>query len=322
MKHSRNRRERRTKALGIGAAIIALTVGHFLVSTATHSQHVVHALFQALYLVPVLAGAIWFGLTGSVVSSLVVAAAYSLHLLHTWPDEPLEYLNQTAMVAIFLVVGPVAGALVALQERARQRGLELERRARRAAISQGVAGLSTALGFRDHYTRQHSERVAQVAVRIGQVRGLEPERIEILRLAALVHDLGKIGVPDDILFKPSELTPEERSVIERHPRVAADILAAIDGTHEIATIVLCHHECPNGAGYPRGLRADQIPVEAAILRVADVFCALTDVRSYKLAMDQDAALAWMTAKMGGELDGASVETLRKTFAHPAQRATQ
>jgi putative nucleotidyltransferase with HDIG domain len=297
-------------------AVVALTVGHFFAASAARSQQAVHVALQALYVVPVLAGAIWFGLLGGAIASVAVAAAYSLHLWHAWPGEPLDYLNQSAMVVIFLVIGPVAGGLVDLQERERRRALEVERRVRRVAIIQSIAGLSTALGFRDQYTRQHSTRVAELAVRVGRARGLAADRLERLHLAALVHDLGKIGVPDDILFKAHELTAQERSIVQRHPSVAADILSRIDGTNDIADIVLSHHESPDGTGYPRGLSAEHISMEAAILRVADVFSALTDARTYKSAMDDAAALTWMLERADKDFDRASVETLRRLFAQP------
>jgi putative nucleotidyltransferase with HDIG domain len=244
--------------------------------------------------------------------------AYSLHFLHIWPDEHLEYVSQSAMVVMFFIVGAIAGALVDQQNRERQRGLEIERRAQRAAIVQGIAGLSSALGVRDNYTRQHSERVADLAVAVGRRLGMDPDRVEVLRLAALVHDIGKIGIGDDILFKPDELTAAERATIERHPSVAAEILASISGTEDIAKIVLAHHESPDGRGYPRGLTASTIPPEAAALRVADVFAALTDKRAYKPAMDPDAALASMLPLRDVKFDGRSLDALQEVLRSSAR----
>ena len=104
-------------------------------------------------------------------------------------------------------------------------------------------------GFRDRYTREHSERVAELALQVGRKLGIAADRLELVRLAALVHDVGEIGVPDDVLFQPDDLTPVERSIVERHPAVAADILSRISGTEEIAGIVVAHHECSDGSGY-------------------------------------------------------------------------
>ncbi len=125
-----------------------------------------------------------------------------------------------------------------------------------------------------------------------------------------MHDIGKIGVRDDVLFKPDDLTPEERAKVERHPALAAEILRPIHGAEPIAEIVLSHHECPDGSGYPRGLRGEEIPIEARILRAADVFSALTDARPYKASMDDERAIEWMQAAGGTKLDPASVAALR------------
>lgn len=188
----------------------------------------------------------------------------------------------------------------------------------RSALIEGISGLVAALGFRDDYTRQHCERVSDLAVAIGRRRGLSGEGLESLRLAALTHDIGKIGVPDDILYKPEALTPSERTRIERHPTIAAEILGRIHGARRIAEIVLCHHESPDGSGYPKGLRAEQIPLEARILRVADVYSALTDARSYKPALSPSQALGRMAEWGEGKLDLESLRELR-SFLGMAER---
>jgi HD-GYP domain-containing protein (c-di-GMP phosphodiesterase class II) len=114
-------------------------------------------------------------------------------------------------------------------------------------------------------------------------------------------------------LKAGSLTPEERSRIERHPLLAAEILRPIQGTAEIVEIVLAHHECPDGSGYPRGLRGGEIPLEARILRVADVFSALTDARVYKPGMDTSQALDRMLKMSGTKLDAETVQTLRSVL---------
>jgi putative nucleotidyltransferase with HDIG domain len=296
--------------LAVFVSILLLSSTHLAVSVGTHRLHVIHVVFRGLYLLPIIAGALWFGARGGIMASLAVCVAYLGHILLSWPNQPMENVNQFAMMGVYVVVGAVSGILVDRQERERSRRLEAERLAQREAVVEGIASLANALGFRDVYTREHSERVSRLAVEIGKRRGLSDERLDCLRLASLMHDIGKIGVRDDILFKPDELTPEERARIERHPALAAEILRPIHGAEEIAGIVLSHHECPDGSGYPRGLRGDEIPPEARILRVADVFSALTDSRTYKTAMDASGALTWMLAKEGTKLDRESVRTLQ------------
>jgi putative nucleotidyltransferase with HDIG domain len=208
-------------------------------------------------------------------------------------SEDVEFLNQAA--------GQVA---IAIEE-------EL---AAREAVAEGISGLLAALRARDEYTEEHSEHVAGLAVEIGARRGLLPDRLELLRLAALMHDLGKIGVRDDVLLKPEELTEEERVRIQRHPEVAADILRPIRGARHIADIVLAHHECPDGSGYPQGRDAAHIPLEAHILHVADVFCSLTESRTYKKAWSEADALAMMKAEAGTKFEAESVRLLEEVIA--------
>lgn len=300
----------RARAAILAASIAAITAVHLIVTVGTHREHVIHVLFRGLYLLPVVAGALWFRLRGALVCAIAAAVAYAGHMLLSWHHQPMENANQAAMIAVFLFVGTVSGTLAEREERERRRRLASERWAQRAAVVQGIAGLSNALGFRDEYTREHSERVARLAVDVGRGFGLDAERLEILRLAGLMHDVGKIGVRDDILFKPAELDPEERKKVERHPLLAAEILRPIRGTEEIAEIVLSHHECPDGSGYPGGLRGDEIPLEARILRVADVYSALTDARSYKPGMEQGPALQRMKEVAGTKLDSRSLDALR------------
>jgi putative nucleotidyltransferase with HDIG domain len=307
----------RARAAVLALAIAAITTVHLTLSVGTHREHVIHVLFRGLYLLPVIAAAVWFRLRGALVSAVVVAAAYAGHMLLSWRHQPMENANQVAMIAVFLLVGAASGVLAEREDRERRRRLESEQRAQRAAVVQGIAGLSSALGFRDEYTRAHSEHVACLAVEVGRGLGLSGEQLELLRLAGLMHDVGKIGVRDDILFKPQDLTPEERVKVERHPALAAEILRPIHGTEEIAEIVLCHHECPDGSGYPRGLRGREIPTEARILRVADVYSALTEARPYKTGMERERALERMSGMAGTKLDARSLDALRDAVERSA-----
>jgi putative nucleotidyltransferase with HDIG domain len=288
----------RARAIFLGVAILLFGAMHFAIGVGAHRLHVIHVVFGGLYLLPIVAGALWFGLPGGITSSSAAAAIYLVHVLVSWPNQPMENVNQFAMIGVYLLVGAVAGNLV-----------RRERRAQREVVLQGIASLSNALGFRDEYTREHSERVSRLAVEIGRRRGLSGERLEALRLAALMHDVGKIGVRDDILLKPDQLTAEERTRIERHAALAAEILLPIHGAGKIADIVLSHHECPDGSGYPRGLKGDQIPLEARILRVADVYSALTDARAYKPAARREDAMERILSMSGSKLDMESVEAL-------------
>ena len=286
------------KILAIVIVVALLTGAHFIVARGTHGLHVIHIILGGMYLIPIIASALWFGLRGGLATTAVISIAYYMHIRLSWPDQPMENANQLAMIVVYWLVGTVAGLLVNVEHRER----EGRRKAEREAIIDGIAGLSNALRFRDEYTRKHSEHVSRVAVQIGQRLGLSMERLDLVRLAGLVHDVGKIGIRDDVLLKPHNLSPEELMAIKQHPIIAAEILEPIRGAKEIAEIVLAHHECPDGSGYPRGRSGEEIPVEARIVRVADVFCSLIEERPYKSALETEKAIAVMKELAGSKLD--------------------
>ena len=308
----------RRRLLVIAGSFLAITAVHAAVGRGTHALHVVHVVFGALYLLPIVAAAAWVGPRMAVGLAAASSAAYVLHARIAWAGEPMENANQLAMAGVYLFVGLVSAALVRAAERERHERAEAERRAQRDALVQGIASLSNALRQRDDGTGAHCERVSRLAVDVGVALGLETERLEVLRLAALAHDVGKIGVRDDVLLKPDQLTPEERERIERHPGIAAEILRPIRGVEEIAEIVLSHHECPDGSGYPRHLPAERTTVETRILHVADVFDALVGARTYRPGIAPAEAIAWMRS-LEGKLDATCLEALERALAERARR---
>ncbi len=310
---------RKAWARGLIAFLLLVSLAHFVVSIGTHRDHIIHIAFSGLYLIGIIASSLWFGFAGGMMAAFAVSLAYLAHILVSWRGQPMENANQYATIGVYLMVGFVTGILVDRQRRERARHVEAERRAHREALLQALASLSNALGARDGYTEEHSERVARLAVELGRRHGLTEESLDLLRLSGLVHDVGKIGVRDDILLKPDRLSVDERGLIERHPEVAARILRPIRGAAEIAEIVLSHHECPDGTGYPRGLAGNQIPLEARILRVADVFSALTDSRSYKPALTRDEVIRWMRSVRGTKLDAESVAALEDLLKEQAPK---
>src|SRR5690606_32117929 len=124
---------------------------------------------------------------------------------------------------------------------------------------------------------------------IGEALGMEGHRLEMLRVGALLHDVGKIGVPDSILQKPAELTPEEFDVLKRHPEIGRRIVERVEGFHAYLPIVELHHESYDGNGYPYGLRGEETPLEVRIVRVADAYDAMTSDRPYRRGMRHEAA---------------------------------
>lgn len=171
----------------------------------------------------------------------------------------------------------------------------------RAARYRAAASLAKAVDARDAYTGSHSERVAELAARIATRSGADAETIELTRLAASLHDLGKLAIPEEILRKPGPLTEPERMVLERHPQIGFRMLESL-GVDPVADWVLHHHERWDGAGYPDGLAAEEIPLGARILFVADAYDAMTNDRVYRSKLSDEEALAELERCSGTQFD--------------------
>lgn len=153
-----------------------------------------------------------------------------------------------------------------------------------------VEALNNALEVKDPYTLGHSRRVSEWSWKIAKSMGLSSSRCEQVRLAALFHDIGKIGIQDSILLKSGPLTSEEFGEIKRHPIVSYNILKPVDPFNKLLGGVLYHHENWDGSGYPEGLKGDSIPLAASIIHVADSYDAMTSRRSYHQPMSEMAAM--------------------------------
>jgi putative nucleotidyltransferase with HDIG domain len=179
----------------------------------------------------------------------------------------------------------------------------------RAAYLGAIRGLAATLDARDPYTAGHSERVSALSVLIGRHMELTAAELDVLRLGALLHDIGKIGLSDAILRKPGPLTVEEYDQLKRHPGQGARILRQVPFLAPHIPIVELHHERPDGRGYPFGLRGDEIPVAARIVHVADAFDAITSARAYRPARGTAEAIAELQRCAGTEFDPVPVEAL-------------
>jgi putative nucleotidyltransferase with HDIG domain len=169
-------------------------------------------------------------------------------------------------------------------------------------IYQSLLGLANALEAKDVYTRGHSERVGAMSRRLAIVLGLSAAEAEIVARAGLLHDIGKIGVPEAVLRKSGPLSADEWVLMRRHPIIGAQIVSPFEFFTAGAAIIRHHHERVDGSGYPDGLTGSAIPVGARIVAVADVFDALTSDRPYRPAMTAEEALAHLMAQAGHGLD--------------------
>jgi putative nucleotidyltransferase with HDIG domain len=165
-----------------------------------------------------------------------------------------------------------------------------------------VRALTSAIDARDPYTMGHSVRVGQLAMMLGKQLGLEETRLARLEIGGYLHDIGKIGIRDAVLLKPGRLTPEERTIIEDHPRIGMAILEAVDLPPEVLRFVQDHHERLDGSGYPRGLRNEQVSIQARIAAVADMYDAVTSERPYRDPMPPGEALDLLRSEQGRFLD--------------------
>ena len=170
------------------------------------------------------------------------------------------------------------------------------------AYVQFVGSLAQALDARDAYTAGHSRRVSEYSCAIARAMNLPEAALETVRVGALLHDVGKIGISDLVLQKPGRLSPEEEELIRQHPVIGKKILANVEGLEPYLGIVELHHENWNGTGYPRGLKEEEIPLEARIVKVADAYDAMTSDRPYRRGMDHVQALAILEGAAGVEMD--------------------
>jgi PAS domain S-box-containing protein/putative nucleotidyltransferase with HDIG domain len=173
--------------------------------------------------------------------------------------------------------------------------------------------ISKIIETRDPYTAGHQNTVSQLAVAIAQEMKLPEDKIEGIRIAALVHDIGKINIPAEILSKPSKLNEMEFSLIKNHPKVGYDILRKIDFPWPVAKIVLQHHEKIDGSGYPQGLKGEKILLEAKIIGVADVVEAMSSHRPYRPSLGIDKALEEIIQNRGVLYDPEVVDVCLKLF---------
>ncbi len=236
---------------------------------------------------------------GTVLGALEVLSTQRL------PEDP-EWWSFLDALAGQLAVAVDNARLV---EGLRRANLELQ-----LAYDATLEGWSRALDLRDRDTEGHTQRVAELTVRLARAVGVpEPDLVHVRR-GALLHDIGKLGIPDGILLKPGPLTEEEWAVMRQHPEYAYRWLSGIEFLRPALDIPYCHHERWDGAGYPRGLKGEEIPLAARIFAVVDVFDALTSDRPYREAWSQEEAVRYIRGQAGVQFDPRVVETFLELVA--------
>ena len=220
------------------------------------------------------------------------------HRTYFEPDQEWsDFLNALAMQAAIAIDN------AALFDNLQQSNIDLM-----MAYDNTLEGWSRALDLRDRETEGHSKRVTEMTQRLARVLGIKEADLVHIRRGAMLHDMGKMGIPDSILLKPGPLNDEEWEIMHRHPTLAFEMLSPIAYLRPVLDIPYCHHEKWDGSGYPRGLKGDQIPLSARIFAVVDVWDALCSERPYRQAWSDETALAHIKEQAGKHFDPQVVET--------------
>ena len=175
---------------------------------------------------------------------------------------------------------------------------------------EAISALAAALESRDGTTGEHIKRTRVLVSEVAQMIGLSADETRAAQYAAVLHDIGKIGIPDAVLNKPAKLTGEEWEVMRRHPEIGAEIVGKISGFGSVSRAVLSHHERHDGRGYPERLAGADIPSAARLISVIDAYDAMTNDRPYRKALTHDEAMAELEANSGSQFDPEVVQALK------------
>lgn len=263
-----------------------------------------------VYYIPILLGAWFWGSAAGTVTGLAAGLLSGPLLLSSNQlfAEPQPLSNWLFRTVFFMLMGLGLGLVFTLLRRRREQIMEQNGLLHKQSIenerigTEIIEAIALAIEIRDHYTSGHCRRVANMAVEVGRRLGLGNQELVHLRWAGIVHDVGKIGIPEEILNKPGKLSGEEYEIMKRHPDLGAKILAGTRYSEHIISGVRHHHERMDGMGYPDGIKGEQISLQARIIAVCDVWDAVTSKRSYRSYFPFDEALAIMKAGRGTQFD--------------------
>ncbi|WP_327114867.1 HD-GYP domain-containing protein [Streptomyces sp. NBC_01341] len=310
------------------AAQLALTVGAaswtyaFLGGPATLGGTAGGTLPDLPYaLLPACAAALVFSLVPAALDGGILVTAERMAVGHAWRGLAARSVGPHlvhALAGLMMAVlwrspyGPVS-ALFVLLPMYISCWVFAQYHRRHAAHRATIRALVQAVDIKDGYTRGHSERVGRASELIARELGMEESRMEALRFAGILHDIGKLGVPTRVLRKDGPLTPEERGIIELHPEYGHEIVRGIGFLDEARAAILHHHERLDGSGYPYGLSGDEIPEFARVVAVADAFDAMTSTRSYRRGRPVPAAVEELRRCAGSQFDPLMVCALARAL---------
>jgi putative nucleotidyltransferase with HDIG domain len=289
--------------LVLGVTAVAVPVSHLVPEGAPW--------VMLVYLVPILWAALGYGLRGGALAGSASGVVYFLGLAWvaalTGGDPGPDPWMQSAHLLILSLAGAFVGESREQEARTRDELMDANRLLRRDVLHVAQA-LTQAVEAKDSYTEGHLHRVSDYAVAVGTRIGLRGHDLEMLHYAGLLHDIGKIGIPEDVLRKQGSLDEVEAEIMRRHPEIGARILQKLDLLKDAAPIVMHHQERYDGMrqgaypGYPRGLSGERIPLGSRIIAVVDAFDAMTTDRPYRAALDLDQAVAVLREERGRQFD--------------------
>ncbi len=269
--------------------------------------------FAITFFLVITVSALRFGTLGSVVCAALVAVLYltagavaplqTHQYLATISDDRLVILQRLFLFVVVAVLGSVAARAIS-----QHRELVARRDIEAKLMTEVNMALANAIEAKDSYTRGHSERLAKIAGALAERMGLSPDDAGAVRLGAILHDVGKIGIPDRILRQSMALTEDEMAWMRRHPKIGADIIGPVEGLHHVAPLIRHHHEKWDGSGYPSGLKGEAIPMGSRIISVADAFEAMVADRVYRPSLGLDKALDEIRRGRGSHFDPRVVDS--------------
>jgi HD domain len=290
--------------------MLALLAASLFVVVAILAYHQTPSVVAQLAYLPILWAAVFFELRGSFPVATLIAMIISFKITQGTLAVNESWLQNASL---YLLFGVISGALFEMRKRriydAEFKTLQLNK-----IYTKMLSGLAGTLEIRDRYTQGHSERVAKNARVLGRAIGLQDPLLDTLYWAGLLHDLGKIAIPETILLKEGKLDDLEYAEIKRHPSYGADLLSSIAPEfRDISVAVRHHHERWDGQGYPKGLSKSDIPLLSRIISVSDVFEALTSQRSYRKPVSPSEALAYLCEGSGTHFDPILIQAFTQCF---------
>jgi diguanylate cyclase (GGDEF)-like protein len=276
----------------------------------------VHSHILPIFIAPAVFMAAAYGFRTGAAIALMTAVTGTMPLfINGWDN------YYARMVVVMAVATMLCAYIPARVRRALLNEYETRRRQQEESYVATIGALAAALDAKDRYTEEHSRETAELAVSVGKRLGLQGEQLRLLEYGALLHDIGKIGIPGYILQKPGALTPEEFAIMREHPVIGERILASVPFLAPLGPIVRAEHERWNGSGYPDGLKGQEIPIEARIIHACDAFHAMASDRSYRKALPLAEIVTEFQKETGHQFDPRVVDVMLEVIEHEPPKIT-